>query len=129
MFLLDTSAWIESFKKNSKFRIEEKFDPGLIYLCLPVYQEFLQGIKDDRTYSHLKKALDHSNFLEEPMTKVIFEEASNIFRQAKKKGITIRSSMDCQIAAIAIQHQAIVVHKDRDYKQISKFTNLKEVSI
>jgi|GEM_PF-4568563 len=101
----------------------------LIYLCLTVYQEFLQGIKDDKAYSLLKKALDHSNFLEEPMTKVVFEEASNIFRQARKKGKNIHSSMDCQIAAIAIQHQATVVHKDRDYKQISKFTNLKEISI
>ncbi len=129
MYLIDTSIWIESLKKNSKFKIQEHFKVHEIYLCLPVYQEILQGIKDDSAHWAVKKALDNSKFLEETVTKETIEEAILIYRQGRKKGITIRSSVDCLIASIAIRNNATIVHKDRDYSQISKFTILKEKRI
>jgi predicted transposase/invertase (TIGR01784 family) len=58
MILLDTSAWIEFFKKNSNFKLNLLYKPSEIYLCLPVYQEILQGIGDDNIYLQIKKALD-----------------------------------------------------------------------
>jgi|JI9StandDraft_1071089.scaffolds.fasta_scaffold194421_3 predicted nucleic acid-binding protein len=129
MFLLDTSAWIESFRKKSKFQINKHFRPEEIRICLPVYQEILQGIGDDSSYTEVKKALDSAKFLEENLNQTIFEDAISIYRQARKKGITIRSSIDCLISAIAIKHNATVVHLDRDYSQISQFTLLKEKRI
>ncbi len=129
MYLIDTSVWIESLKKDSKFKIQKHFKEHEIFLCLPVYQEILQGIRDDSVFWAVKKALDHSKILEETLTKETFEEATSIYRQAGKKGITIRSSVDCLIASIAIRNHATIVHKDRDYSEISKFTTLKEKSI
>ena len=129
MYLIDTSVWIESLKKNSKFNIQKHFKEHEIFLCLPVYQEILQGIRDDAVFWAVKKALDHSKFLEETLSKETFEEATAIYRQARKKGITIRSSVDCLIAAIAIKNHATIIHKDRDYSEISKFTALKEKNI
>ena len=110
MYLIDTSVWIESLKKNSKFNIQKHFKEHEIFLCLPVYQEILQGIRDDAVFWAVK-------------------EATAIYRQARKKGITIRSSVDCLIAAIAIKNHATIIHKDRDYSEISKFTTLKEKNI
>ena len=129
MYLIDTSVWIESLKKNSKFKIQKNFKEHEIFLCLPVYQEILQGIRDDAAFLAVKKALDYSKFLEETLSKEIFEEATSIYRQARKKGITIRSSDDCLIASIAIKNHATIIHKDRDYSEISKFTVLKEKNI
>ena len=129
MYLLDTSVWIEAFKKSSKFKIDNYYDKNEIVICLPVYQEILQGIREDQYYRAVKSALDHSIILENPIPKNIFEEATSIYRQARKMGITIRSSADCLIAAIAIQNKAVIVHKDRDYKKIAKFTSLEEKSI
>jgi predicted nucleic acid-binding protein len=129
MILLDTSAWIEYFKKNSTFKLNLLYKPSEIYLCLPVYQEILQGIGDDNIYLQIKKALDSSNFLENPISKEVFEEASSLYRLTRKKGITIRSTMDCLIATIAIRNNATVLHKDRDFSQISKITSLKQEKI
>ena len=126
MILLDTSAWIEFFKKNSNFKLNLLYNPNEIYLCLPVYQEILQGIGDNNIYLLIKKALDSSNFLENPISKEVFEEASSLYRLTRKKGITIRSTMDCLIATIAIRNNATVLHKDRDFSQISKITSLKQ---
>ena len=129
MILLDTSAWIEFFKKNSNFKLNLLYNPNEIYLCLPVYQEILQGIGDNNIYLLIKKALDSSNFLENPISKEVFEEASSLYRLTRKKGITIRSTMDCLIATIAIRNNATVLHKDRDFSQISKITSLKQEKI
>jgi predicted nucleic acid-binding protein len=37
--------------------------------------------------------------------------------------------MDCLIATIAIRNNATVLHKDRDFSQISKITSLKQEKI
>jgi predicted nucleic acid-binding protein len=46
-------------------------------------------------------------------------------RQASVTDHTIRSSTDCLIAAIAIQNDVPVWHKDRDFTVIAKFTRLR----
>lgn len=126
MFLIDTSVWIEAFKKGSNFRLENYFNPIDISICLPIYQEILQGIKEDKAYFAMKHALDNFVILEPEIKKPQFEEAVTIYRQGRLKGITIRSSIDCLIAAIAIKNEVILIHKDRDFGKISSFTYLKE---
>ncbi len=53
-----------------------------------------------------------------------FLAAAEIYRQGHRKGYTIRSSMDCLIAAIALDHKLPVWHKDRDFENIACFTSL-----
>ncbi len=42
MILVDTSVWIELFRKSSDFNIEDEIDLEEIVTCLPVIQEVLQ---------------------------------------------------------------------------------------
>ncbi len=42
----------------------------------------------------------------------------------RKTGITIRSSIDCCIAQIAIENQALLLHKDKDFTEVSKIRPL-----
>lgn len=129
MYLIDTSVWIEAFKKRPTFRIDEHFKVEDIYLCLPVYQEILQGIKEDSIFFTIKTILDYSNILESPISNETYMEATSIYRLARKKGITVRSSVDCLIAAIAIRNQATVVHMDRDFSHIARISPLSERNI
>jgi predicted nucleic acid-binding protein len=46
------------------------------------------------------------------------------FRLGRRKGCSIRSSTDCLIAAIAIDNQLPVWHRDRDFSAIAAFTSL-----
>jgi predicted nucleic acid-binding protein len=45
----------------------------------------------------------------------------------RKAGVTIRKSNDCLIAAYAILGDLYLLHKDRDFEEISKQFNLKLV--
>lgn len=96
--------------------------------CRPVIQEVFQGLRP------LPQSLDfETRFLAlprpcDPLPLRIFTEAASIYRQGRRKGYTIRYSMDCLIAAIAIDSKVAVWHKDRDFHLIAQYTALEAVS-
>ena len=50
-----------------------------------------------------------------PMTRETFLMAANIYRSLRARGITIRNSVDCMIAAVCIENNARLLHNDRDF--------------
>jgi predicted nucleic acid-binding protein len=63
--------------------------------------------------------------LSDPLPSELFVNAAEIYRQGRRRGMTIRSAADCLIAAIALENDATVWHRDRDFDTIAQFTNLK----
>ena len=49
--------------------------------------------------------------------------AVDIYRECRKKGFTIRKTIDCLIAAIAIENNLALLHNDRDFSNIAKGIN------
>ena len=127
MILVDTSVWIDLLGNTPKHRVSRE---GLLELatCSPVIQEVLQGVKDDLAHQKLKEAMLALPRFGDPLSLDLFLEAHEIYRSARRRGITVRSSFDCLIAAIAIQHSLEVWHQDRDFEAIAKFTNLKTLT-
>ncbi|MEO5968462.1 MAG: PIN domain-containing protein, partial [Bdellovibrionia bacterium] len=101
MILVDTSIWIEFFRKSSKVTIPVEMIPS-IAVCSPVIQEVLQGIKDEGIAAKIKSSLLSFKLAGADINVDHYIEASNIYRSARRRGITIRSSIDCLIAAIAL---------------------------
>jgi predicted nucleic acid-binding protein len=62
--------------------------------------------------------------LSNPIPLSLFIAAAEIYQQGRRKGITIRSSVDCLIAAIAIENGIPVWHRDRDFGAIARYTGL-----
>lgn len=125
MILLDTSIWIRLLSKDSqpvfpKERLNE------VVLCAPIIQEILQGIRNDLAFKRIKEDLLAFPLLAEnvPPSELAIE-AAQLYRFARAKGKTIRSSMDCLIAAIAIRHQVTLLHCDRDYDLIAEISPLR----
>ena len=63
--------------------------------------------------------------LESPMGEDVFTEAAQLYRAARRAGLTIRSGVDCLIAACAIRHDIVVLHSDRDFTALAKVSALK----
>lgn len=129
MFLVDTSVWIEVFRKGSRLSIERSVPLDEMVTCLPVVQEVLQGFREDMAYRRAREAMLAFPCLESPLSLQVFEEAANLFRMARRSGITIRSSVDCLIAATAVRHGVTVVHRDRDYANLARISDLKHLSL
>jgi len=124
MILVDTSIWIEVFRKKSAIRIDDLVDFEEIVTCLPVVQEVLQGFREERAYRTAREAMLALPIVESPMEESLFVEAAGLYRSARRQGLTVRSSVDCLVAACALRHDLPVFHKDRDYDLLSRISAL-----
>ena len=124
MILVDTSILI-GFFKGSKDPLKDKMDyiidNNMLYgICHYVYQELLQGSADAREYNLLKDYLGSLPFYDLRFGKESFENAAQIYINCRKRGITIRSTIDLLIAEIAIENDLYLFHNDNDFTNIAK---------
>lgn len=58
--LVDTSVWIDFFNgedSEQSLVLQKLIRNGEVYLCPTIYQEILQGIKDDTQFADIKRIL------------------------------------------------------------------------
>jgi predicted nucleic acid-binding protein len=129
LILVDTSVWIDFFYTNKKSKqadilqelIEAEED---VCICPIVYQEVLQGIRDDKTFLEIKFILRNAIVLNTPIITVA-DYAVDLYRSLRKKGITIRKPYDCLIASYAMLEDACLLHNDSDFTQMENHCMLK----
>jgi predicted nucleic acid-binding protein len=126
MIPVDTSIWIELLGEKPRPVIRED-DLLRFATCGPVVQEVFQGLRPGPQSDALRAAFLALPVLSDPIPLSLFLSAAEIYRQGRRRGITIRSSVDCLIAAIAIDHRIPVWHRDRDFSAIAQYTDLDEV--
>jgi predicted nucleic acid-binding protein len=125
MVLVDSSVWIEFFRRTRPFDLEAAVEFDAIVTCLPVVQEVLQGFRDERGYRVARAAMLNLPIVDSPLAAEVFASAVDLYRTARRAGITVRSSVDCLIAASALRHDLEVLHRDRDYPMLAKVCPLK----
>jgi predicted nucleic acid-binding protein len=62
--------------------------------------------------------------VESPLRLAVFDEAAAMYRSARRAGVTVRSGVDCLIAACAVRHGLTVLHHDRDFDQLARVVPL-----
>jgi predicted nucleic acid-binding protein len=129
VLLVDTSVWIEVFRRGTTFRLESIADLEEVVTCLPVVQEVLQGFRDERAFQLARESLYALPIVESPLERGVFDEAVELYRRARQVGVTVRSSADCIIAACALRHGLTVLHCDRDFGDLAKISPLSARSI
>jgi len=125
VILVDTSVWIDVFRRQHPLDLESLVPFDEIVVCLPVVQEILQGIGDESSYRVARNALLAMPTIESSMDDGVFLEAAQLFRAARRAGLTVRSSIECLIAACALRHDIPVLHSDRDFTALAKISALK----
>jgi predicted nucleic acid-binding protein len=126
MILVDTSVWIQMLAGRPGYDMREE-DLPLFATCPPVLQEIVQGLRPGAESETFRRVFLAIPVLGDPLPLSTFLAAADIYRQGRRKGFTIRSSVDCLVAAIALEHKVPVWHRDRDYAAISRFTALETV--
>ena len=129
VYLVDTSVWIRHFSSHDPLDLRDSCAPDERVICLPIYQELLQGIREESHYRSLRTILGAARFVENPLRQPVFDHAVVLYRLARKQGLTIRSSVDCLIAACAIRNNLVVLHSDRDFSDLSRVSSLREESL
>ncbi|EDN66235.1 PilT-like protein [Beggiatoa sp. PS] len=130
MTLVDSSAWIDFFRCQNLQHVTRL--KSLIHqneelaICGVIMTEILQGIRDENQYQMTKTRLDTLIFL--PMTRTTYVTAANIYRTLRNKGLTIRKSIDCMIASVALENNVFLLHNDRDFEAIARHFPLKIIT-
>ncbi len=128
MILLDTSALIEFLNRTGspadtaiEALIANNADVAIVEIVLT---EVLQGIRNEREYREVRASL-----LSLPVLALKSQDsyikAADLYRKCRTKGLTIRSTIDLLIAQAAIEHDAVLLHNDRDFEAIATVSPLK----
>ena len=129
MTLVDASVWIDFLVARQTpqvIELKRLLNEGdCIYTCGIVLTEVLQGIRDDKDFRKTLERLDELKYV--PMRRRIFLATADIYRRLRHKGITVRKSIDCMIAAVAIEYDVPLLHNDRDFDPIETHCGLKVV--
>lgn len=129
MVLVDTSVWIEVFRKASRFELESAVALDEVVTCLPVVQEVLQGFQDERAFQVARRSMLSFPIVESPLSASVYEEAVRLYRLGRRAGLTIRSGVDCLIAACAVRNGLTVLHHDRDFDSLARISQLRAVRL
>jgi len=123
--LVDTSVWVDFFRRPSRIDLPTVVDLDEVVTCLPVLQEVLQGFREEAAFTLARDAMLALPIVETPLRPEVFEEAVSLYRRARAAGFTVRSSVDCLIAACALRHGLTVLHHDRDFGFLARVSPLR----
>ena len=96
-----------------------------VVTCLPVIQEVLQGFGDESAFQRARLAMLALPIVESPLAQDVFLHAADLYRAGRRAGFTVRSGVDCVIAACAITHHLEVLHHDRDFDVLARISSLR----
>lgn len=132
MILVDTSGWVDFLRgvdsaATAAVRelIGRRHDE--LVMCEPIAMELLAGATDPAAVDRIERLTDGLPSLGlEPV--LDFRSAAGLHRLARAGGETVRSIVDCLIAAVALRNDAILVHKDRDFEVLARVVPLRQRS-
>lgn len=124
MILVDTSVWIDYFRERSTpavSRLDKAIDNGEdLCTCGLILTEILQGIRSQQQYVRTRTYFSRLLYL--PLNQNAYIDAADLYRQAQRKGKTIRKTVDCIIAACALLHRVPLLHADRDFTTLASIS-------
>lgn len=85
--------------------------------------EVLMGARDKRDWDSIR-AFFKKRVLLDPQPET-WSKASRIYFDLRRNGRTLRSSADCCIAQIALEHDLVLVHNDRDFEAVAEIVPLR----
>ena len=124
MYLVDTSVWVD-YINGKDLPVLEFLDtllltPMVVGITHLIYMEILQGAKSNAGFNKLQRYFSTQQFYGFAEPENSYEAAAYIYFSCRRQGITIRSSIDCLIAQCALENELILLHHDRDYKDLEK---------
>jgi predicted nucleic acid-binding protein len=124
MYLVDTSVWV-SYINGYDTPAVELLDalllmPMAVGITDLIYMEILQGAKSEAAYKKLQKYFSTQKFYRFTDPRSSYEKAALIYLSCRRRGITVRSSIDCLIAQCALENKLILLHHDNDYRNLEK---------
>ena len=128
--IVDTSAWVEYLRATGSpthLALRSRVQAGKpIATPAPVVTELLSGSPSEIEAANLLQLLTRFEILI-PDSLRDHQGAARIYRICRRAGFTIRSTVDCMVAATALEIRRPLLARNRDFAVIARHTELKLV--
>jgi predicted nucleic acid-binding protein len=131
VIFVDSSVWIDYFNGNETPE-SEKLDSALgsSPICIGdiILTEVLQGFRNDKDFETAKELLCSLIIVNVLDTPIALKSANN-FRTLRKKGVTVRKTIDIIIATFCIENDIPLLYSDKDFTPFHKHLNLRNALV
>lgn len=128
--IVDTSAWVEYLRNTGSpthLALRTEVDGGRpIATPAPVMMELLAGCRTESDARQLLQLVSRFQVLV-PDSLGDFQHGALIYRACRRAGWTIRSIVDCMVAATAMDAGRPLLARNRDFEVIARHTELELV--
>lgn len=128
MIVVDSSVWIDFLNGRDVAHVErlraalgvDEIIVGDLMLC-----EVLQGLDSERAARQVESLLRRFEIV--PMAgEAVAVAAARNFRSLRKRGITIRKTIDLLIGTWCIENRRPLLHNDSDFRPMAQHLGLME---
>ena len=130
MILVDASVWIDYFKGTATAqaaRLDGLLGNEPLAIGDLMLTEVLQGFPDDRDFNQARRMLTALTVVDLGGQDIAIPAARN-FRTLRRKGVTVRKTIDTVIATRCIESGYELLHNDRDFDPFAMHLGLRVVA-
>jgi hypothetical protein len=131
MILVDSSVWIDYFngvQSSQTDWLDSSLGSTPVIIGDLILTEVLQGFQNEKDFKIAKDLLLGIPFMAMVGQSIALESAMN-YRYLRKKGVTVRKTIDVIIGTFCIYNQITLLHCDRDFDPMVKYLGLEIIDI
>jgi predicted nucleic acid-binding protein len=129
MVIVDTTVWIDYLAGTANGQtswLDRELDRQRLGLTDLILCEVLQGIRSDSAFTRARRDLEKFHIFEAGGIDLALAAAQN-YRLLRRRGATVRKTIDCLIATFCLQAGHQLLHRDRDFDPFEKHLGLRVV--
>ena len=127
MILIDASVWIDVLRDHTGQRagqLRQEVGGDTVIFARWTQFELLAGARDEADWLKLHTELENKPYPVSPPT--LWRDAARIGFDLRRRGLTVRSAADLFLAQTALDHSALVLHRDADFALIAQVRPLRQ---
>ena len=131
MILVDSSVWIDYFNGTLTAHTEKLhllLDREFLAIGDLILVEVLQGFTNDQDFHQAAKLLASLTLVELCGAEIAMRAVKN-YRELRRRGVTVRKTIDTVIATWCIERGCELLHSDRDFDPFTKHLGLQVVNV
>jgi predicted nucleic acid-binding protein len=129
MLIVDSTVWIDYFnglENPQTDYLDQMVDRTPILVGDLIMAEVLQGFRDDSDFEEARRALSKYIQVEMVNPELALQSARN-YRLLRRKGVTVRKTIDSLIATYCIENEHDLLHNDNDFDGYEKHLRLRVI--
>lgn len=126
MVIVDTTVWVDylqGIRNPETDWLDAALDDERLGLTDLILCEVLQGVRDEATAATVERQLFKFEIFDTGGVEVARAAAHN-YRALRRRGHTVRKTIDCVIATFCLREQHSLLHCDRDFDPFEQVLGL-----